>query len=193
MKAIEDLHQQIDQVNDQLARATARAGRPVTCQGKGCCACCYEPVYCSSHEAKHLVEGLTDEQRAAVTARLRIALAKAKESGILEIEMPPVMQWLSLELACPLLENGLCLAYERRPVSCRTHMASGPADHCKYNRLGQVYPQAKEAHELNGKLIIQAHLNMGNFILNDNLLALLSGELLGEYSDTASAEKIIFE
>lgn len=194
MQAIAELHERVDAINARLAAETARLGRPVTCQGKGCCACCYEPVYCSSEEVKHLVEGLTSEQRAAVTDRLKSALAKVQAEGLLwKKDMPGVMDWLKLKLPCPLLEGGLCSVYERRPVGCRSHMACGPAAWCATKRNRQIYPQAVEASIACGREIARAHLKLGNIITHDNLLALLENELLGEYHPTGSAEQIIFE
>lgn len=192
MNAIAELHQKIDQINARLAQASAEKGKPVTCRGKGCYACCYEPVYCSSEEAHHLVEALTTEQRAAVTGRLKLALEKVNTSGLFECDLPPVMQWLAMGVPCPLLENGACMVYEHRPVGCRSHMAVGPPEWCATHRLKQKYPQSEEVTAAGGNEIIQAHLKLGNTITHDNLLALLENELLGEYHETASAQQIVF-
>jgi len=193
MNPIAELHQRVDEIHAALAKASADKGKPVTCQGKGCCACCHEPVYCSSEEVHYLVEGLSELQRIDVIGNLKQTIAKAKASGIFDIEMPPVMQWLALELPCPLLEDGACIIYERRPVGCRSHMAIGPADWCANKRLDQKCPMAKEVSVACAQAIVNAHLKLGNTIHNDNMLALLSNELLGEYPETASAEKIVFE
>src|ERR1035437_144607 len=101
MKAISELHQQIDRLHIRMMHSTAEKGKPVTCPGKGCCTCCYEPVYCSSDEVYHLVEGLTNEQRAAVTDRLKLALEKVSTFGLFEADMPPVMDWKAMNLPCP--------------------------------------------------------------------------------------------
>lgn len=192
MNPIAELHQRIDALDAELASESARLGRPVTCQGKGCCACCYEPVYCSSEEVHYIVEGLTNEQRAAVTKRLKLALDKVKTFGLFEVEMPPVMDWLKMALPCPFLEGGLCSVYERRPVGCRSHMACGPAAWCATNRQHQIYPMAEETSIKSGQAIIEAHLKLGNVLHNDNMLALLANELLVYYPATASAEQIVF-
>lgn len=194
MKEIAELHKTVDAIDKRLAEESAKLGKPITCQGKGCCACCYEPVYCSSAEAKHLVEALTTEQRAAVTERLKLALAKVQSEGLLwKKEMPTVMKWLAMKSPCPLLENGMCLAYENRPISCRSHMAVGPAEWCATNRLEQKYPMAEESSLAVGQAVVKAHLKLGNTIIYDNLLALLEQELLGEYHPTGSAQQIVFE
>lgn len=193
MKAIAELHEKVDALNARLIAETARLGRPVTCQGKGCCACCYEPVYCSSDEAHHLLEDLTGEQRAAVTERLKLAINKVESEGILWKAMPPVMQWLAMKLPCPLLENGVCMAYPNRPISCRSHFAVNPAEWCATHREEQKYPASNEVSAAIGQEVVKAHLKLGNILLHDNLLALLENELLGQYHPTGSAEQIVFE
>jgi Fe-S-cluster containining protein len=194
MNAITELHARIDAINAPLVEETARRGKPITCQGKGCCACCYEPVYCSSAEVHHLLESLTDEQKTRVTARLSLALEKVRASGLFDKDMPPVMEWLALQVSCPLLEGSKCMVYERRPVSCRSHMACGPANWCVENREHQIYPMAEEISKACGQAIIETHMKLnGKLIQFDNLLALLEYKLLGEYHETASAQKIVLE
>jgi Fe-S-cluster containining protein len=193
MKPIAELHEKVDALNAKLVAETARLGRPITCQGKGCCACCYEPVYCSDAEARHLLEGLTEDQKADVADRVDRAIGRVKTYGLFESDMPPVMQWLAMKLPCPLLENGLCTAYQNRPVSCRSHFAVNPAEGCATNRLEQRYPGDHGISKAIGQAVVEAHLKLGNTIIHDNLLALLENELLGEYHPTASAEKIVFE
>lgn len=195
MKPIAELHERVDAINSELVAETARRGRPITCQGKGCCACCYEPVYCSSAEVQHMVEGLSDDNKKIVGYITRLNIDKVKSRGLFEKDMPPVMEWRSMGIACPFLmmPAGTCMVYERRPVSCRSHMAVGPAEWCTTNRLEQKYPEAHEVSVASGREIIKAHLKLGNVLHNDNLLALLENELLGEYHPTASEQEIVFE
>ena len=193
MNPITELHQKVDAVNAALAKASADKGKPITCKGKGCSACCYEPVYCSSDEARYLVEGLTEEQKAEVARKTEVNLLGVGASGLFKKDMPPVMEWLAMKLPCPLLEHGACIAYERRPTGCRTHMAIGPPEWCgNEHRLEQRYPKAKEVSMAIGQAILDSHMKLGNIIHNDNMLALLANELLGEYTETASAEQIVF-
>ncbi len=193
MKEIERMHRQLDSINAALALSSARNGKPITCQGKGCCACCYEPVYCSSAEVSHLLETLTEEQKALVKRKVEVSLFVINASGLFSVKMPAVMDWLAMELPCPLLEGGLCTVYDRRPTSCRSHMASGPADWCKYQRQKQIYPQALEASVAQGYAILNAHQKLGNEIINDNLIALLANELLPEHHETSSRNHIMID
>lgn len=193
MKEIEELHRKIDAMDKVLAEASAKNGKPVTCKGKGCFACCYEPVYCSSAEVNHLIEVMTVDQKAAVTERLKVSLKAVEARGLFNEPMPSVMRWLAMRLPCPLLENGSCSVYESRPVSCRSHMAVGPAEWCSTNRSEQKYPMAKEYSAKSGQEIIMAHLKLGNTLIQDNLLVLLAKELIGDYPHTASGETIVFD
>jgi Fe-S-cluster containining protein len=193
MNPITELHQTIDAYTAKLAEASAKAGRPITCAGKGCCHCCYEPVYCSSHEVAYILGGLTKWEEAAVANRLRESLPKVKASGLLDKDMPPVMEWLAMKLPCPFLENGQCSVYDRRPLSCRAHIAVGPPDWCRDRRLEQKYPESDEVIIAIAEAIVHFHSKLGNVIIHDNLLALLENELLGEYHETASAKHIMIE
>lgn len=193
MNPITELHQTIDAYTAKLAEASAKAGRPITCAGKGCCHCCYEPVYCSDAEVKHIVESLTDDHRSTVIENLKISLVGIRASGILDKDMPPVMEWLSMKMPCPFLEGGQCSVYDRRPIGCRSHMAVGPPDWCRDRRLEQKYPMCDEVSKACGEAIVEAHSQIGDSCTHDNMLALLEGELLGEYHPTASAQKIVFK
>jgi Fe-S-cluster containining protein len=195
MNPITELHQTIDAYTAKLAEASAKAGRPITCAGKGCCHCCYEPVYCSDAEVKHILEGMSDIQKWALSADIHTAIDAARESGLFDKYMPPVMDWLSLKLPCPFLnrKEGTCSVYDRRPLSCRAHIAVGPPDWCRDRRMEQTYPGADEVSIAIAEAIVHFHSKLGNVITHDNLLSLLEGELLGEYHPTASSQQIVFE
>lgn len=190
MDSIRALHGLIDIENRKLAEATAKKGRPITCKGMGCCACCREPVYCSDAEVEYLVSALTPEQKVVVTARLKESLAKFRAAGMFDYDLPPVMKWLELNIQCPLLEDGACMVYERRPISCRSHSAVGNPDDCTNSRENQHYPLSKEHSAMCGKMIVMFHLADEKSFTQDNLLALLEKELLGTYTPTASAQQI---
>ena len=139
-----------------------------------------------------MLEMLNDRQKMGVAHQMVESIAIVKKSGLFDIDMPPVMEWKALNLPCPFLVDGQCSVYERRPISCRAHMAVGPPEWCMTRRPEQKYVEAKEVSKACGQAIIVAHLKLGNTILHDNLLALLEKELLGEYHETASAQQIVF-
>jgi len=48
------------------------------------------------------------------------------------IEANRVVEWYSdLDIACPLLSEGLCTHYDRRPTVCREHIVTGSAVACR--------------------------------------------------------------
>ena len=179
MKEITELHRLIDQLNARIAEESAKNGRPVTCKGKGCFSCCYEPVYASDSEVTHMLEGLSEDRKTLIAGRTEAALDKFKAAGLLDANMPPVMKWKAVGVMCPFLENGECSAYDRRPIGCRSHMAVGPAEWCETNREHQKYPMSNEVSAIQGSMILAAHMQIGGPIIH--------------YPETASAQVIQLE
>lgn len=159
MKAIPEifaLHQEMDRVMPAIHKKCAENGMPVTCPGKGCSACCYEPVYCERREVEHALGRLPPRIRDYVKRRTRDWLAAVEPSGLLNEKEPLVFPWRALRAACPFLyqekvelngyHRGLCLIYQDRPVSCRMHCVLGPPEHCYDDeaRKEQKYPKSEE-------------------------------------------------
>jgi Fe-S-cluster containining protein len=121
----------------------ATDGLPVTCS-YGCAACCRQLVPVSVTEAIALIALIAEmppERKAAVLARFEDALAKVTEAGILEHFKPGLLtniavsrevalDYFSLRIDCPFLENEACLIHEQRPLSCREYLAVSPAANC---------------------------------------------------------------
>lgn len=111
LQALERVASFVDRIHETCAAHLA-------C-GKGCDTCCRQVLSLRGVEAAYLLEG----------ARLLPAE-----------EMSLVWQSLaspSREKPCPLLQRGRCVAYEHRPVVCRTHglpmirrEAAGAVVHC---------------------------------------------------------------
>ncbi len=106
------------------------SGRSLAC-GPGCFACCTDRVLLTTLEAKVLSEGLLAAGREDLLARARSRpvdpaarpastmnslarhiLARSEPPAESEPQSPPG--------PCPLLEDGLCAAYQVRPLACRT-------------------------------------------------------------------------
>jgi Fe-S-cluster containining protein len=47
-------------------------------------------------------------------------------------------RYFALQLDCPLLENDLCIAYDHRPMVCREHHVTSPAERCAVAHLKNV-------------------------------------------------------
>lgn len=189
---IKELHQFVDEGCAKLKEKSAAVGKPITCRGKGCCHCCYEPVYCSTQEVAYILESLDDTQKVLLKMFVRSCIERIKPSGLFDKDLPPVKDWLAFHVECPFLIDGNCSIYERRPYACRTHMAIYDPDWCRDRRLEQKYAMwDEEGQSLLGRALLYAHAD-GELVF-DNLLALLNNALGGEHMETASAQKIQIE
>lgn len=168
---------------------SAKEGRPVTCHG--CSHCCKEPVECSVREVKFALEMLTTEQRELVASRLPSWLAQARASGLFKVERPYVYWWRVLNLWCPFFDQGKCMVYARRPVSCRTHNATGPEECCADDNLRhkQIFAVMPEA--LIGAVSAIAELDGG--CESDHLGLILVELMLGKRIESANRLKLKVE
>lgn len=135
MSTIQEAYQRMDEVVRKVTIQTVNDGRPISCR-KGCFACCHEPMWATALEARYIVEGLDLVDRMEVTCRTEAWLAQARASGLLGIPFDSLSthQWLPRQIACPLLQDGLCVAYPRRPAGCRTYLAVTPPEYCQPER-----------------------------------------------------------
>ena len=135
-----------DTLIDQSSQKSQRA-----CHA-GCAWCCYLPVVLvTTAEALHLARWLRshcstselDALRRRLSARLQHQQASAEKDA------PP--------LACPLLRNNRCMAYEARPLKCRAWNSLRLAD-CE-----QAYGHGSSARQV--PIDTQAFV-MGNAVLS---------------------------
>lgn len=101
---------------------------PLTCQ-KGCHHCCYFPVSISIFEAISLFQWLSDEMIWNKALKAACEDHAAKTVG-LSLEV-----WMLSLIPCPLLKDGLCTAYERRPFVCRVTASVGDPHNCHPHRI----------------------------------------------------------
>lgn len=104
-----------------------------TCS-KGCSSCCFHPIHISVAEGILLYRHLQD--KGVWTRALEIELqAHAQKTAGLAPEV-----WLMARIACPLLSKTLCLAYEARPLVCRTTFSSGLPELCDVSNFSESTP-----------------------------------------------------
>ncbi len=112
-------------LDDALAMVKARLPpeRPTGC-AEGCAYCCHLKVLVSPSEAIHLGRHLRATRTADELSSLRARLASAdqKTRGL------GTRERAALQLACPLLVDGRCSAYEARPLHCAGANAYDPRD-----------------------------------------------------------------
>lgn len=87
---------------------------------KGCSWCCHQPVFALSYELAFLNDYMEKnfDESALAKIKERAVRKKAKLNGLPEQEV------LRSKIPCPLLENGICLAYSARPVACRIYLST---------------------------------------------------------------------
>lgn len=178
--AVRTTHESVDQLIAVLLKdgvnPDGSVGVTLTC-GKGCSACCYEPVFAERREVLLIAARLLafdSEVRERVVRRTREWLAEFRKSPLLKEEDPHVLDYRQLKLACPLLERGECLVYDDRPSECRLHMAIGPRENCEDDAkrpdqtyvsnhdltMGTVMKLASEVQEDNRAELLMEHLGL---------------------------------
>ncbi len=119
------------------------SGREVSCRA-ACAACCRHLVPVSAAESAMLQEIIQDmpaDEREIIKQRFSQAIRKLDESGILEqlnFEVAPTgaeyhelaIKYLSLDIACPFLEDEACTIYSERPLVCREYMVVSEPENC---------------------------------------------------------------
>lgn len=149
----------------------AESGRAVSCRA-GCGACCRQLIVIPLVEAQalaKLVAALPAERQAIVRARFDAALARLEHAGLLgpasggrkliarDCGSPQATRddlarrYFALKIACPFLEDELCSIHPDRPLVCREHHVSSPAENCaRLYELGvdRIEPAARVGEAL---------------------------------------------
>lgn len=94
--------------------------------------CCHETVYAGKDEAQWMLDSLTAEQLEYVRDKTREWSVKAVGTGLLRESRPHVTKWLPHKIPCPFLKDKRCIAYERRPMSCRLWFARSNPENCDF-------------------------------------------------------------
>ena len=124
-------------------KKSMEAGKPIAC-GPSCGACCRQLVPISVSEAyqlSDLVEALPEPRRATVKQRFETAIEKTRQAeiqdGLLEAKnMTPeqrvelALEYFSLGIACPFLEEESCSIHPDRPVVCREYLVTSDPKYC---------------------------------------------------------------
>jgi Fe-S-cluster containining protein len=144
----------------------ARAGDRVTCR-RGCAACCRQVAAISALEARELmkvVERLPEPLRTRVKDRFAAARSRLQDEApdlVPRLLNPQdfdqmdgaarddlARRYFALQIACPLLEDEACVAYDERPITCRQYVAVSPPEHCSTlsPQLRTIAPSGGAAH-----------------------------------------------
>lgn len=139
---LESLHEELKKASAELSQASAGGMRAMKLQemvdaeiaegadiavscAKGCSACCHMEVEVTSYEAdvlKYLIE-----------EGLSIDRSRLQQQSQRELQDPAWREGMSNETnKCVFLNHqGECRVYENRPVMCRRHSVTSPAEFCK--------------------------------------------------------------
>lgn len=201
MNPVDRAHAYIDRFMAHVAKSAAAKGRPASCKGPGCFWCCKEPVYAEREEAKHIVSQLTPAARTALVPKVQAWWDKFFSSGLCEMPHPDeikgkgwMIRYRAQNLWCPMLKDGKCSDYERRPASCRYHIASGSPKRCEddHLRLKQHFITTDQHGNANatalGMLCQSAPTALFEF---DHLGIWLGHLLLGKTERSAGAQNIL--
>jgi len=113
------MYNAIDSTIDTLGTYAVQQGTPIECS-KGCEWCCNQPVYALDYELdflkQYMLSNFPISEKKALKKR---ALEKKMKLDKLEKD-----KLLNAKHPCPLLKNGICLAYNARPMACRIYLSS---------------------------------------------------------------------
>lgn len=118
-ETIKILYEQIDSLIDSFIEYSAKNDVKIDCF-KGCDWCCLQTVYGVSHELeylyKHIKENFSETKIDAILNK-----AKIKNNQIIKLEEE---EKINFKAPCPILHNGVCSAYEARPMACRIYLST---------------------------------------------------------------------
>lgn len=116
--AIKDMYRITDEFISSFSVYTKKQNQKIACK-KGCEWCCHQAVYALLYELDYLNHfiktNFSKQKQKEISTR---AAKKRKKLEGMEKE-----QLANTKYPCPLLENGSCIAYQARPISCRIYLS----------------------------------------------------------------------
>ncbi|GAA0450400.1 YkgJ family cysteine cluster protein [Alkalibacillus silvisoli] len=121
----------LSEVSNQMGKMDEHMGIKPSCQ-MGCAFCCYFPIIVTRLEAKMIIraiEQMEPDEKLALQSHLKDYFKKHEEKidycTSLDFEHEDTkFDYMKEQLPCPLLntETNTCMAYEWRPLPCRTYV-----------------------------------------------------------------------
>ncbi len=117
--AIHEMYSQIDELIDSISELAGREKNTIHCK-KECQWCCHQPVFAMNYELDYLNYFIKTNFKSSKQKGIR-AKAKGKVTKLKGLQKDVL---LNSKHPCPLLENGVCIAYEARPMACRIYLST---------------------------------------------------------------------
>ncbi|MBL8176440.1 MAG: YkgJ family cysteine cluster protein [Bryobacterales bacterium] len=141
-----------DAIVSAMQERATREGNSISCRA-GCAACCRQIVPLSTWEARHIanhIAAIPEPKRTSVVSRFQAAVQAMSDASLTEPFLNPDaragrsihelgLAYLALGIPCPLLENEACSIYAIRPMACREHLVTSPAEHCANPASGRAH------------------------------------------------------
>ena len=136
-------HSMADSFVELALKDAVTEGTKVPCK-KGCGICCRQLVPISEAEARQLldlVNHMAEPRRSEIRARFNTGRSRLEELGLMEKllthdrlnpeeRIPFALDYFSLGIVCPFLEEESCSIYSDRPIPCREYLVVSPAENC---------------------------------------------------------------
>lgn len=119
LPAVTEMYSAIDALIDSFSLLAAKQDKNIDCKS-GCEWCCHQPVFAMDYELDYLQTFISEyfdsELKNEIISR---AIAKQNNFGKLKGD-----KLQNAKHACPLLNEGACMAYKARPMACRIYLSS---------------------------------------------------------------------
>ncbi|SET16848.1 Putative zinc-or iron-chelating domain-containing protein [Oceanobacillus limi] len=144
-KLLASFSELLEQVSYEINRMEETAEMKATCR-MGCAFCCYFPIIINEMEAKLMkkaIEKFPTDRKLAIQSHLSAYYAtygeKIKQLTSVDFESSEAVKYNYRKslLPCPMLntETNQCMAYEIRPIPCRTYMNYTDPKVCEENLM----------------------------------------------------------
>lgn len=125
--ALAEMYEAIDKLTESLFDFAHQQGLTIDCK-KGCQWCCNQPIFVLDYELDYLKNYIKNSfsttELEAISQR-----AKNKNDKLKHLKNDTL---LNSKHPCPLLKDGVCLAYKFRPMACRIYLSTDVSSCLKF-------------------------------------------------------------
>jgi Fe-S-cluster containining protein len=127
--AVKNLHQMVDEMVDSFSEFAERQNQKPACK-KGCHWCCHQPVFALEYELDYLCGFISKNFNAEIQKQIASRAAEKRK----RLENLSDESLLNSKFPCPLLDQGICMAYAARPIACRIYLSANLESCLKFYR-----------------------------------------------------------